>query len=158
MKRVNKIRKLEARSTKHEVGSRRTEDERVRECESERVRNGEIVIINNNPYSMMNEEYKIANNESERKIPVKGRLIPEGLHVYRKAVNMVNSTPAGVAQIVVSYRFYKHLMPLASGKPGNKPTWMKLHSALSANRRTEILNGNTPLKFAAKKQKMRLKN
>jgi len=91
-----------------------------------------------------NEEYKIANNESERKIPVKGRLIPEGLHVYRKAVNMVNSTPAGVAQIVISYRFYKHLMPLASGKPGNKPTWMKLHSALSANRSTEILNGNTP--------------
>ena len=62
-----------------------------------------------------NKEYRITNNESGRKIPVQGRLIPEGLHVYSQPVSRRNSTPAGVAQTVVSYRFYKHLMPPASG-------------------------------------------
>jgi len=75
-----------------------------------------------------NEEYRIMNKESGRKIPVQGRLIPEGLHVYRKAVNRENSTPAGVAHFNSFWYIYKHLMPLASGKP---------------DRRTETLNGNT---------------
>jgi len=111
------------------------ESERMRGCESERVRNGEIVIENNNQYSMMNEEYRIMNKEPGRKIPVQGRLIPEGLHVYRKAVNRENSTPAGVAHFNSFWYIYKHLMPacsadrpLASGKP---------------DRCTETLNGNT---------------
>src|SRR5690606_21089369 len=56
-----------------------------------------------------NEEYGIMNNKSGRKIPVKGRLIPEGLHVYRKTVNRENSTPAGVAHFTSFWYFYKHL-------------------------------------------------
>ncbi len=41
------------------------------------------------------------------------RQIPEGLHVYRKAVNRENSTPIGVAPFANAW-CYKHLMPLAS--------------------------------------------
>jgi hypothetical protein len=64
---------------------------------------------------MMNEEYRITNNESGKKVPVRGQLIPEGLHVYRP-ISRENTTPAGVERLSAPWYFYKHLMPLASGR------------------------------------------
>jgi hypothetical protein len=62
------------------------------------------------------------NVKSEKKIPVQVRSIPEGLYVYSQPVSRENSTPAGVAQLFTLLNFYKHSMPLASGKPGTTTT------------------------------------
>jgi hypothetical protein len=42
---------------------------------------------------------------------------PAGLHVYRKKQHRENTTPAGVAQPMVVWHFYKHVMPPASLLP-----------------------------------------
>jgi hypothetical protein len=93
---------MECKIRKTEVGSRKMEPER--KCR-----------ILNNQYPMMNEEYRITNNESGKKVPVRGQLIPEGLHVYRP-ISRENTTPAGVERLSAPWYFYKHLMPLASGR------------------------------------------
>ena len=66
---------------------------------------------------MKNDEWRMMNNEYSMHDGTTNVVSsnPEGLHVYSQPVSRRNSTPAGVAQPVVSYRFYKHLMPPASG-------------------------------------------
>jgi hypothetical protein len=42
---------------------------------------------------------------------------PAGLHVYRKKQHPENTIPVGIAQPMVVWHFYKHMIPLASLLP-----------------------------------------
>jgi hypothetical protein len=104
----------------------------------------------NNQYRMLNEEYRITNNESGMKVPVPLLPIPEGLHVYSQPVSRENTTSRGVGISttfqpmgvvpVANVWSYKHLIPLASGRTGKNSSWLKVQ-------RTETLNGNMECKI-----------
>jgi hypothetical protein len=79
------------------------------------------------------------NVESGRKISGHVILIPEGLHVYREMDNLENSTPNGVVHFNSSWYFYKHLMPLASGKPGTTATMITTTTTTSKYKANPLL-------------------
>jgi hypothetical protein len=121
-----RITNVESGSQETEVGSRKIEaGSGKREARSF---SGIPVSYSLFPYFEI-KEYPInlpglltGNVESGRKISGHVILIPEGLHVYREMDNLENSTPNGVVHFNSSWYFYKHLMPLASGKPGTTAT------------------------------------